>query len=181
MEKRERRVHDAEAKAERRLRPTREREPAPGGPSREVLRLQRLAGNSAVNVLLRSPALQRDGGGAPAPAGEKPKQSGLTVIVADKDIGSFVALSAAFSGVSSGASGTGKVPNEVVITKKVDELSPVLMQRSASGPPFASVVINFPGLPFVMKEVYITSYSISSGQEPVESMIFSGKEPEKEK
>jgi hypothetical protein len=178
--KRVRRVHDEEPKTERRLGPARQREMARGGQPGEVLRLQRLAGNSAVNELMQSPALQRDDGGAPAPTDEKPKQSGLTVIVPDKEIGSFVVLSAQLSGVS--GAGTGKrVPNEVVLTRKMDELSPVFHRRSLSGPPFASVTILFPGMPFVMHEVYITSYSVGSGPDPLESMTFQGKEPEEKK
>jgi hypothetical protein len=176
-----RRVHDEESKVERRLRPARERATDRGGPAGEVLRLQRLAGNAAVNELMQSPALQRDDGGAPAPADEKPKQSGLTVIVPDKEIGSFVVLSAQFSGPSTGAGAGKRVPNEVVLTREMDELSPVFHRRSLSGPPFATVTILFPGLPFVMHDVYITSYQVGTGHEPLESMTFQGKEPEEKK
>jgi hypothetical protein len=176
-----RRVHDEESKVERRLRPARERATDRGGPAGEVLRLQRLAGNTAVNELMQSPALQRDDGGAPAPADEKPKQSGLTVIVPDKEIGSFVVLSAQLSGPSTGAGAGKRVPNEVVLTREMDELSPVFHRRSLSAPPFATVTILFPGLPFVMEEVYITSYQVGTGHEPLESMTFQGKEPEEKK
>jgi hypothetical protein len=163
-----------------RLRP-RERDsvPALDGPAGEVFRLQRLAGNTAVNALMRG--LQREEGSAPAPTEERPKPSGITVTVADERIGSFEAMSVSFSNLSATGGGSGgpkKVPNEVVIVRKMDKLSPLFQRRAGSGEPFPSVTIAFPGLPFVMKEVFITSYTMGTGHDPVESMTFTGKDTE---
>ncbi|MGH2573620.1 MAG: hypothetical protein ACRDGU_09125 [Actinomycetota bacterium] len=179
MAKRKRRVHEEDVRPETRPRSLREREPAPGGPSAEVLRLQRLAGNSAVNVLMRSPTVQRDTGTAPAPADDRPKESGITIVVEDEMIGSFVAVSVQLVNAPRGGATAGKrLPNEVLVTKRSDELSPLLMQAAATGKVFPSLTVAMPGFPLVMKDVMISSFQMGGGVESFDTMVFSAKEPE---
>lgn len=129
---------------------------------------------------MRAPWVQRDEGTAPAPTEERPKQSGIEIVVEDERIGSFFASSVvrSISPRAGGQGGASKQPHEFVITRQMDHLSPLLHRRAALGKPFPSVTIQFPGFPIVLKDVVISSYSVGTGAEPLESMTFSGKEPE---
>jgi hypothetical protein len=176
---RRRRVHEEEPGADRRPHAAREREDGGGGRAEGVLRLQKLAGNRAVGALMRSPAVQREEATAPAPAEAKPKESGIEVIVEDERIGSFLALSTQFVTGSSSSAEARERTNEIVITKRTDEDSPLLMQAAANGTLFPTVTIAFPGLPFVMKDVVLTSFSMGGGHEAFDSMVFSGTKPQK--
>jgi hypothetical protein len=186
MAYRKRRVHDEEPAADRRMLPARERDVGRDGPAGQVLRLQKLAGNRAISGLLRSPDIQRDEAPAPTPTDDKPKESGIPVVVEDSEIGTVVALSvnllpSRLIGGSEGDEKPARKVREVVITRRMDEKSHAFSRRSIEGRPFPTVVINFPGMPFVMKEVVVSSYSISSGDEPMESITLSGFEPDKKK
>jgi hypothetical protein len=176
---RRRRVQEEVPSAEGRPRVPLRREADDPGPKGEVLRLQKLAGNSAVNALVRAPALLRQPTEAPAPTDEKPKQKGITVVVDDPDIGTFVVDSAHFSGARAVK---GERPSEVHITRRMDELSVKFHQRALNGESFGTVTITFPGAPpFVMKNVMISSYQVGgSSGEPYESMTFTAA-PEEEK
>lgn len=180
MAKRGRRVREEEPEAERRLRPVRESDAGRGGPASEVLRLQQIAGNSAVSSLVRSLSIQRDEGSAPAKTEEKPKESGYRVVVEDEQIEPFAALS--FQFVSPRGPGTRegeKTPQEVSITKRADKNSVVLHQRTATGEPFPRVTIEAGGMTIVMTNVVISNFSVGSSQdEPMESVVFNAAELE---
>lgn len=167
-------------------RPRPAHESALDGPAGEVLRLQTLAGNSAVNALMRSRALQRDGRPAPAPkAGEKPKKSYATVTVTgDEKIGSFGVDSVNYgqsspSGLGGGGSGSrdrdkDKKPGQITVTRTVDEKTPLLYQWAVTGEPFPTVKIALgDSLKYELTDVMISSYTTSSGSDtPTESITF---------
>jgi hypothetical protein len=175
-----RRAYDEEQRADRRLSAARERESVLSGPAGEVLRLQTLAGNTAVNAMMRSAAIQRDEGAAPADTKEKPKQSGVKVIV--EDLGEFAALSYSLPESGTGGGGGGaekqKVPTKIVVLKEADGLSPKISQAAAEGTPFPSVTIDIGGARLVMKNVYITGYQTSGtpGEKQLESLTFDAEE-----
>jgi hypothetical protein len=189
MTRRTRRPYDEEPRADRRLSSGPDHRPAPSAPAGEVLRLQMLAGNAAVNAMMRTVAIRRDvAGAALAGAKEKPKPSSPKVTV--EGIGEFEALSVGIHGGTPrvgepGAGGPGaggreapqKIPMSVTVAKAFDKLSPKLHKAVADGTTVPSVTIDYGRMKLVLKNVAIVSLqSGESANDPIQQVGFEAEE-----
>lgn len=178
------------------VRPSVEAKPAAAPESKqstlagEVLRLQRLVGNTAVTSLIARAPLQRDEAGtaeaAPAKGGEEGKASSYTMKASG--IGDFPLESLSWGVTGGPGAGTGerkekedkekgkdreggaKPSADINATKASDEFSVKLMERAAKGTTIDSVEIELLKgsklyLKLKLKNVHITNFQMGSNQD----------------
>ena len=176
-----RRTYDEDLEAEKSVRSTPPRQPDTRGPEDEVLRLQSLAGNAAVNSLLE---VQRKP--EAAPAGKEAEQPSASLDVADVGIlkvESYRPLSGGRGLEPPGGGGSGKASpgpaasRVLEITRISDKESPGLIQKAAKGDVISKVVLSHSkaGVLLELAPVMISGVAMAGAGpdgEPLETVTF---------